>query len=345
MAAPGWTTDSRVTEPELLSLLESEPYTFSFFQAVRLLERISENRERVGDFVQPSTEAVWFGANPSVAFPASEVHSITWKEGRPPQMLVNFLGLTGPSGTLPLYYSELLIARIRERDTTLADFLDVFNHRLTSLFYSAWRKYRFTIAYERGERDQFSKHLLSLIGLGTPGLQKRQAVPDDTLTFYSGLLAPHPRSATALKQMLIDYFEVPVEIVQFAGSWFPLERRTQCCLDDAGTVSEQLGQGAVVGDEIFDHQSVVRLRLGPLSLDRYLDFLPGGRANQALRALVQFFSGNEIDFEAQLILEKDDVPPCELGKEDETAPMLGWLTWAKSQPLEQDANQTILRLR
>jgi type VI secretion system protein ImpH len=335
-----------MTSLEILSALESEPYTFSFFQAVRLLERISAGRERVGEFAPPSREAVRFGANPTTAFPASEVHSITWNdEGKPPQMLVNFLGLTGPLGTLPLYYTELLIARLRERDTTLADFLDLFNHRVMSLFYGAWRKYRFTVAYERGEQEGFSQHLLALIGLGTPGLQKRLSVPDDTLTFYAGLLSPHPRSAIALKQLLNDYFEVPVDIVQFAGSWYPLERPTQCCLDDTGTPSEQLGLGAVVGDEIFDHQSVIRLRLGPLKLEQYLDFLPGRRGNQSLRALTQFFSGNEIDFEAQLILEKDEVPPCELGREDSTAPMLGWLTWAKSKPLERDANQTILRLR
>ena len=70
---------------------------------------------------------------------------------------------------------------------------------MISLFYQAWEKYRFTIAYERGERDRFSHHLLDLIGLGTAGLQTRQAVPDDSLLFYSGLFALHARSATALR--------------------------------------------------------------------------------------------------------------------------------------------------
>lgn len=344
MAAPVGTTDSRVADSALQSMLEHEPFTFSFFQAVRLLERIASGREPVGHFVQPSSEAVRFGANPSINFPASEIQSLTWSEGEPPEMLVNFLGLTGPLGVLPVYYTELLMLRIRERDTALRDFLDTFNHRITSLFYRAWKKYHFTVAYERGEQDRFSEHLLGLIGLGTPGLENRMAVPDDSLIYYSGLLAPHPRSATALRQILSDYFGVPVEVVQFAGSWYALERSTQCCLQDSSSSSEQLGQGAVVGDEIWDHQSVVRIRLGPLTLARYLDFLPGGRANQALRTLTQFFSGNEIDFEAQLILARDDVPRCELGKDDEAAPMLGLLTWAKSAPFRRDADETILRL-
>ena len=87
--------------------------------------------------------------------------------------------------------------RLRAKDTTLVAFFNIFNHRMISLFYQAWEKYRFTIAYERGERDRFSHHLLDLIGLGTAGLQKRQSVPDDSLLFYSGLFALHARSATS----------------------------------------------------------------------------------------------------------------------------------------------------
>src|SRR4029077_2380484 len=117
----------------------------------------------------------------------------------------------------PHPYTELVRERIRQKDTALRDFLDLFNHRIISLFYQAWEKYRFAIAYERGERDRFSHHLLDLIGLGTPGLQNRQHVPDDSLLYYSGLLAMNTRSAMALQQILADYFEVDVEIEQFVG--------------------------------------------------------------------------------------------------------------------------------
>ena len=80
------------------------------------------------------------------------------------------MGLFGPLGTLPLYYSEMIRERLRAKDTTMVAFFNIFNHRMISLFYQAWEKYRFTIAYERGERDRFSHHLLDLIGLGTAGL-------------------------------------------------------------------------------------------------------------------------------------------------------------------------------
>ncbi len=342
MAAESRTSDLDLAEPDIQSELRARPYGFEFFQAVRLLERLFPERKGVGRFEKPSEEAVRFGAHASLSFPASEIQSMNWEKA-PPRMEVNFMGLTGPEGVLPLYYTELIVNRLRQGDTALQDFLDLFNHRMISLFYRAWEKYRFMIQYE-GEEDRFSDHLKSLVGLGTPGLEDRQVLPDDSFLYYAGLLAQRPRSATALRQILEDYFGVPVEIEQFAGAWYRLDSSTQCCLEDENTYSQQLGFGAVAGDEVWTQESRARIKLGPLSLSQYLDFLPTGSAYGPLRAWVRFFSNDEIDFEAQLILKRDDVPPCELGAEGEKSPRLGWLTWAKTAPSHTDAQDTVLAL-
>jgi len=285
-----------------------------------------------------------FGAHPSVTFPPSQIHSITFPDRGPARMTVNFMGLTGPLGVLPHYYTELVIARVRAKDTAMRDFLDIFNHRIISLFFQAWQKYRFTVAYERGERDRFSHHVLDLIGLGTEGLQNRQSVADDSLIYYAGLLAQWPRSASALRQILADYFEVLVEIEQFAGGWFKLDRETQCCFEDGISISAQLGVGAVVGDEIWDQQSRVRVKLGPLTLDQYQDFLPNGTAYRPLCGLLGFFAGSEFDFEVQLVLRRDEVPSCELGVEGAATPQLGWVTWMKAAPFARDPGDTNLQI-
>lgn len=330
--------------PELEAALEAEPYRFDFFQAVRLLERFSPATKPVGRFARPQQEAVRFAAHPSLAFPASQLQSLERRPDGPARMEVNFMGLFGPCGVLPQAYTELIISRVRERDTALRDFLDLFNHRAISLFYQAWEKYRFTVAYERGERDRFSFVLLDLIGLGTPGLANRQAVRDDALLYYAGLLAQHPRSALALEQLLEDFFEVPVEIVQFAGDWYRLEPEAQSWLTETDRDNEQLAVGAVLGDEVWDPQARVRIRLGPLALDDYLEFLPTGSAFEPLRALVRFFAGDELDFEVQLILKREQVPFCELGAETKEAPRLGWVTWTKWSPMTRDPEETVLRL-
>jgi type VI secretion system protein ImpH len=344
MATACRANDLAVVDSSGAARLRQEPFAFEFFQTVRLLARLFPGKRPVGRFVDPSTEVVRIATHPSLAFPASEIQSLAWRDDQPPLMVVNFMGLTGPLGVLPEWYTVQIIERLRAGDSTLRDFLDLFNHRSISLFYQAWEKYRFFVAYEHGERDRFSHHLLDLIGLGTSGLQDRQSVPDDALLFYAGLLAQRPRCAKALEQLLSDYFDVPVEVMQFMGGWYRLDPETQCCMQNSDTISEQLAVGVVVGDEIWDQHSRVRIRLGPLSLPQYLDFLPSGSAYEPLRALVRFFSNEEFDFEAQLILKRDEVPRCELGSEGGAAPQLGWVTWAKSAEMHSNPEDTILPL-
>lgn len=348
MAAPSGREDPHVAlvpveYARVERMLRSEPWSFQFFQAVRWLQRMYPERQPVGRFVNPSREVVRFGAHASMAFPASQIQHIDWSAGAP-CMVVNFMGLTGPLGVLPLYYTELVLQRLRAKDPTVPAFFDLFNHRAISLFYKAWEKYRFNVSYERGERDRMSRYLLDFIGLGTHGLQKRQAVGDESLIFYSGLLALHPRSAASLTRILEDYFDVPVEVEQFVGAWYPLDQDNQCSLDLAGSCSEQLGVGAVVGDEIWDQQSGVRIRLGPLPLAQYIEFLPGGPAHEPLCALARFFAGSELDFEVQLVLQRQEAPPAELGKLGDDGPRLGWSTWMKTAPMSRDPGDTILRI-
>ena len=333
------------TPDPLRQVLEENAPGVQFFQAVRLLQKLQPERNPVGSFVTPDSEAARFRAHPSLSFPPSEIYSLEWKKDAPPEVEVNFLGTNAPVGVLPHVYTELLLERMRARDHALRDFLDLFNHRMISFFYRAWEKYRFQFAYERSELDNAAQCLLPLLGLGTKGLQDRQDVPDTALMFYSGLLAHRPHSAAALKQVLEAYFEIPVEVEQFAGRWYRLQPSDQTQLDESEGLSEQLGVGAVVGDEVWEEQSVVRLRLGPLDLDRYLDFLPTGSAYQPLQTLLKFIYHEELDFEVQLVLKGAEAPSVELGREDELAPRLGWVTWAKTRPMDRDAGETVLQLQ
>jgi len=344
MATPGGRSDSPVDLSEVEELLRSEPYRFEFFQAIRLLERMAPHRKPLGRFTNPADEVARLGAFPSLSFPASEIQSIDWPEGEPPSLAVNFMGVTGPQGPLPHFYTTLILARLRAGDRTLRDFLDLFHHRMLSFFYQAWEKYRFGVSYERGERDRFSHHLLDLIGLGTLGLQERLAVPDDAFLFFAGILGQRPHSAHALELLLNDYFEVPCEVIQLVGGWFRLDATTECCIGERSTPSEQLGLGAVVGDEVWNQQASARIRIGPLELENYLDFLPTGSAYQPLRSLLRFWTNEEIDFEVQLVLEREEVPRCQLGGEGDSAPQLGWVTWMKSKPMERHPEETIFNV-
>ncbi len=344
MDASGGTPDSALNRFMIEQILQDDACSFEFFQAVTLLKRLRPGRQGVGRFSQPSEETVRFCANNQLAFPASQIQQIEFEGDAPANMQVNFMGLTGPMVVLPYAYSELILERLRNHDESLPDFLDIFNHRLLSFFYRAWEKYHFDVTYRLGDEDRFTQFLLDFVGMGTPGLQDRQAVPDEAFLHYVALLAEQSRSAVALEAILHDYFEIPVEIEQFAGAWFRLDTDTQCCMRDQETESEELGGGAVVGDAIWDQQSTIRIKLGPMGLVQYCDFLPEGSAYEPLRAITKFFTNGEFNCEVQLVLDRIEAPNCELGNECDGGQRLGWVTWLKSKPLQRDPGDTILRL-
>jgi type VI secretion system protein ImpH len=344
MASQGRMEDATLAQVELEREILEDPTSFGFFQAVRVLERLFPDRGRIGEFAEPREEVARFAANTAISFPASEIQTLDIEPDGQVKLTVNFLGLTGPLGILPLYYSLLVAERARARDRALRDFLDIFNHRFTSLFYRAWEKNRFAIAYERDQSDLVTEHLSDLLGLGTAGVQNLFNVPDESLVFYAGLFGMQGRPAVALERLLEDYFGAPVEVEQFVGGWYPLAADTQCALGDDTSASSQLGVGAIVGDEIWDQQARVRVRIGPLTRRQYDDFLPAGTAHEALRTLTRLFCEGRFDFEVQLVLARDEVPGCVLGSEGEAATPLGWTTWMRSAPFSRDADETVLNL-
>jgi len=351
-------------------LLFADGPQFDFFQAVRLLERLIPDRRPVGHDALPGAEVVRFRTYLSLAFPPSAIHAIEPPEEDRPwvRLIQTFFGLTGPSGALPRHYTQLLLDLGRDvrgpERRSLGDWLAIFDHRLTSLFYRAWEKYRFYLPYERGEAardepDTFTQALFSFAGLGERRLRGklRVALPsadpyepervlaridDLALLYYGGLLAQRPRNAFNLRALLSDYFELPVAIEQFRGQWLLLERESQTCLGSTGT----LGVDAVAGDRVWDVQSKFRIRLGPLTREKFESFLPD-RSPVAERKgmfllcqLTRLFVGPELDFDVQLVLQATAVPSCRLD-DSGLGPRLGWNTWLLTAPATSDAEDAV----
>jgi type VI secretion system protein ImpH len=327
--------------------LKREGYRFRFFQAVRLLERLYPDRKRVGHHENPRDEVVRFRTRQSLAFPASEIYELEAPDDSATDardtMWVNFMSLTALQGALPRHYSSLLAdPAVRAETAALREFLDLFNHRFISLFYRAWEKYRFAIAYERGGTDMFSEYLYCLIGLGTPGLRGRMHIDDQILLYYAGLIAQRPRSAVALEGILEDYFGIPVHVVQFQGEWFQMNPDLLSSLGADGQ-NNQLGVSAVLWERIWDPQSRFRVNVGPLSYTQFCDFLPGSDAHIHIVELTRFFVGEDVNFEVSPILRREEIPYCVLGRDPSVR--LGWSMWMKVREFEEDVSQPVFGAR
>lgn len=364
MTLPSPPPQLRAPEGSVLERLYNEPQTFDFFQAVRLLERGN------GSTMQDErTPRVRFRAHNSSSFPASEIFDLVASPDDPQgtEMTVTFLGLTGPSGVLPHHYTEMLQRLHRELRSphkfALRDWFDMFNDRLTRLFYRVWEKNRFWIPYSRREYaqkapDAFTQGLLSLSGFGLPTLRDRlqragdnAGVSDLTLLRYSGMFAQQRRSAENLRRMLVDYFRIPLEVKPFQGQWLSLDPSQQTRLGPYRH-NQQLGKTAVLGQRVWELQHKFRLRLGPLTFAQFQEFLPAppeldvashrgstavcGQGQWSLGQLTRVFVGPSLDFDIQLVLKKEEVPRTQLSRNPNQGSRLGWNAWLGTQPETAD---------
>ena len=332
---------TKTLQQELLD----EPYRFEFFQAVRLLEKIFPERQPVGRETTIKQEVVRFRSRIALEFPASEIHELRestdeFSDEQRLEMFVSFMGMLGISGVMPTHYTELAIERSRYRDTTLWYFLDIFTHRSVSMFFRAWEKYRFPVAYERGKND-FTDFLFDFVGLGTRSLRGRMALEDEALLPYSGLIAQNPHSASALENILGHYFGISAKIKQFFGQWLDLDEES---ITKLGKANSLLGINAIIGTRIWEQQSKFRVVLGAMSFNEFQAFLPNGTANQPLKSIIRFMVGLEFDFDVQLILKAKEVPSCILTTRAKRRPQLGWTSWLKTKPFKQDDEQVILQI-
>lgn len=340
----------------VLNRLLAQPEGFEFFQAVRLVEQLSRQQAAgltlpVGYHEDPTQEALRFRASPSLSFPVSQINQVKLlrssdTEPAVLEMQVAFLGLFGANGLLPQHYTELIIQRQQFKDHALRDFLDIFNHRMLSLFYRSWQKYHFYVGYEQAEQnktapDPFTRMLSSLVGNPITSTPKRQTALDEAVLFYAGYFANQRRSAWSLQSMLSDYFAVEVAVQQFQGKWLFLSRLSRTRLGKANHYFNQLGESTVLGARVWDCQHHFRLRIGPLSYAEFKNFLPGGKKLPLLIALTERYVGYGLSFDVQLVLQAAQVPLCQLGGKNPVR--LGWNTWLKTQSFQQPVADTVLR--
>jgi type VI secretion system protein ImpH len=321
----------RVADPPLIGELLRRGAGFSFFQAVRLLQALRPEAPRVGRQGPVSAEAVRLRPSLGYAFPNADLESVRRVRGDDGaeryEVVSTFLGLYGTASPLPSYFTEQLLFDQDEERGLLRGFLDLFHHRLLSLFYRAWEKYRYDAQFEPGGADGISSRLSTLLSVEPRSLPRGHRVPAVRLLAYAGLLSQQPRSAAVLEGMLADFFEgLPVGVDSFAGGLTPVPADQRNAL---GARNARLGEDLVLGARVADPAGAYRVRVGPAGLEDFLSFLPGSAHLAELRELCDLTNDGGLDLEVELEIREDEVPALRLS---DGSARLGWSTWLGRRP-------------
>lgn len=311
----------------IIKKLKQEGYRFSFFQAVSIVEKLFAGNPSPGETSQLVEERMRFRPGTGLGFPPNSILKInevplvkndeTGKSGNRPEVIefiLSFMGLYGVDSPLPVYFSESIVAEGEGADA-LKDFLDMFNHRLYSLFYQTWKKYRHYLSFKEDCSDPISQNLLCLSSLGLEALQASLHIPAGRLIASSGVLGRRFRNAEGLGLMISNYFDnIPVKVQQFIPQWIQIPNRIP--LNNESNKGLKLGENVFLGETVLNTSGKFRIVLGPLDFATFLRFSTDTPSKKAFFQLLNVYTRDDLDFDVELILQTDSILPFKLGDDE-----------------------------
>lgn len=310
--------------PEINSALEAQMKKCSLPQAIRQVSSYLR-------FFYPDAKAsyiyekIQFKANPSLAFPKSELAEVYLKETRhgvKAYMVLNFMTLFGSASPLPTHYSEEVLSSI-DTDKVLVDFLDMFNHHLQKFVYPIWEKQRYYIQYQRDLGDKFSKYMLSILGLYSQSQIKTSKLNFLKLMPYIGLLSMRQKSAATMVSIIRHYLSHDaIDLDQCIPTQVIIDPSQYALL---GTENCQLGGDLLLGESVKSHSGKFRILISDIAWDELYSFSVLGPKIQELKELVTFALNEPLEYDVCLYVKKEQMRSCSL--EEERPFYLGINTW------------------
>ncbi|MBU0699820.1 type VI secretion system baseplate subunit TssG [bacterium] len=326
-------TSSGQAEHHVKDRLLNQGYKFDFFQATLLLEKLEDISTGVNETGQLSAKQIRFQPDISLGFPSSAIKRIEM-DSEMYRIIVTFMGLYGTVAPTPVYFTELVSSSSSSdiKRSSLKDFLDIFNHRLISLYYRAWKKYRYYLTFQSNGNDPISEHLLSLFGMDMDVSIQAAGLPIVQLIKYAGILSMRVRSTSGLRTLVSDFFGgITVRIDEFLPQWVSISEDYQ---NKLGMKNSRLGIDFSLGNQVLDRSGRFRVIIGPISLARYESFLPDTEQFKTLQWLITMYVSYRLEFEVKFIIKGEEIPQLEISSQGTSR--LGYTTWVLSSMADKD---------
>ncbi|MBF0235357.1 MAG: type VI secretion system baseplate subunit TssG [Desulfamplus sp.] len=345
------------TDVDIENLFKTDNcYTWNFFLLLRYIDSLQNNKannkvnnkannkdktnsHKIGYTQHPADDLVRFVQEATLTFPPTQVAKFhPEKMGMPPKLSVFCFGLLGCNGPMPLHFTEYIFKRVRHhKDNTLKNFIDMFHHRMISMYYRSWAVSQQAVSFESND-DPIGEYIGSLIGRGTENSNRLDIVPRTARLYYSGRLMHPTMNAEGLCAILSDYFGVAAHIEQYVGQWLTIPEENRWYIGKSKHTGS-LGQNCVVGKRVWDCQHKFRVVLGPMKRFTYNRLVPGNTGFDLLKAWIKSYVGLLFDWEVQLVLLADEVPELKPNKTIQ----LGYTSWLRNKKHKDDAGDLLLK--
>jgi type VI secretion system protein ImpH len=294
----------RSSTTSVVKRLFNHPYEFSFLQAVRLFQKLLPNGKLIGTTLTPTEDPITFSSRYTYSLPSSDIYRIHVSDEKP-VIEVNFWSIAGPHGALPAPLSEKVGERIREGDFALKEFLDIFNHRLLSIYYCVAQKHSFVLSPKTSIQTTVGQMMCAVAGVD-PDREGYASVSTAALARYAGIIWQRPRSAAGLEQILSDYFQVPIHIEQFVGSWVDINRRQRSFMGEKRGRNHKLGRTTFLGKRFWQSNHHFVVNIGPLTSEQFHLFIPTGAAYGEMCDMIKFYAPLELTFQLKMSLKEGE---------------------------------------
>ncbi len=326
------------------SVSEGTGTEYDFFQLLRRIENLDHDLPRIGFAHHAHEESLRIAQAAALDFAPSEVEHLGTDAENRALVRQRFFGLFGPNGPMPLHFTQWVRDRTRhDYDGTLEAFVNLFHHRMATLFYRSWASSHGVVQRDRPREDRFGEKVACLTGGADTRVDDAER---DQRRFFCGHFGGAHRNAEGLKQVVASTTGANVTVQSFALRYLRLDEENYTRLarnvpptvdhssqrfpENRGENRAQLGVNTVLGRSTPDRCSGMDVSVGPLDRSEFLRLIPSGEKHPVLKNVIRQYVGIGFDCRVILGLRTNEITPICLGKTGQ----LGIQSWVGTPPTE-----------
>ena len=327
MAVKVWQKDSShwISKfPPIYRTLFEHPEYYDFNQIIYLLEALAPTASPISQGRDPSQEVIEICATTSLANPSGAIGGLDLSTDGKAILWVHFLGLAGIQGPLPDFVNEALLDESKKKERNIVDFLNIFNHRLASLYHRFYQKLFPALQNKPLTETHFGEIFKTLCNDSEPNFFP-----------FHGLSWPIHSSIAALEKVLWDQFTCPVHVTPWRGGWNCPPLSNLSYIGFSGQF-QQLGRTMILGKQIFYQSKGISINLEVRDFKTLCEFLDIPRycreKFQSFKKIIKRWCGINQECWLCLSIPASQVPPIRLNQRF----ALGKNSWLLSKVSEKN---------